>query len=406
MRSPVLAVHAGESVQPLKWNLDGDTSLFRSLAECCLVGWWWIINNAVWRKGSTLPPLDSQNSCTLLSEQSSWSGWILSWRKDENSLCVERAEEATALILNSSSLLCVDFGFSGSQSSVPCPQSLAWLCFLILCTALSASLWPELCWLKLGATDSHLKWVRLKSLFNRSSTQVIAVTLALLTNEICGVWARKSGWFRHGLQDILPRHHLYMPTTDKRFLVMFKGGGEDRFTLENSKCCWDRLKPRAQRMSGCWCGRYLVLCGYNSSSVLPPQEDVGFISSSSHWRCFLFLSTALSSCYVRFWNIPVERPDQEWQTEQLPAETDIINEMWCHKKPVQKLPMKCVGSLLGSERAGHCCSDSVVFWIPAWMIFMWSKEPSHFTLPWGAPSDLHPSEIPVGKQKSWWQLWE
>lgn len=86
--------------------------------------------------------------------------------------------------------------------------------------------------------DSYLKWVQLKSLSDRSSTQVTTVTLALLTNEVCGVWPRKSGWFRHGLQDILPGHHLYIPTTDRRFVVMFKGGGEDRFTLENSKCCW------------------------------------------------------------------------------------------------------------------------------------------------------------------------
>lgn len=243
MRSPVLAVHIGESVQPLKLNLDGDTSLFWSLAEWYLVGWWWIINNAVWRKGSILPPLDSQDSCTSLSEQSSWSWWILSWRKDENSLCVERAEEATALILNSS-LLCVDYGFSGSQSSVPCPQSLVWICFLMLCTVLSASVWPELCWLKLGATDSHLKWVQLKSLFNTSSTQVTIVTLALLTHEVCGVWDRKSGWFRHVFQDILPGHNLYMPTTAKRFVVMFKGGGEDRFTLESSKCCWRQTQTQ------------------------------------------------------------------------------------------------------------------------------------------------------------------
>lgn len=156
MRSPVLAAHIGKSVQPWKWNLDGNTSLFWSWAERSLVGWWWIINNAVWRKGSILPPPDSQNSCTLLSEQSSWSWWALSWRKDENSLCVERAEEATALILISS-LFCRDFGISGSQSSVPCPQSLAWIWFLILCTALSASVWPELCWLKFGGHRLSLK---------------------------------------------------------------------------------------------------------------------------------------------------------------------------------------------------------------------------------------------------------
>lgn len=42
------------------------------------------------------------------------------------------------------------------------------------------------------------------------------------------------------MQDKLPGHLLYMLTTDKRFVLMFKGGGEDRYTLQNSKCCDDR----------------------------------------------------------------------------------------------------------------------------------------------------------------------
>lgn len=150
MRPPVLAVHIGKSVQPLKWNLDGDTSLFWSLAEWSLVGWWWIINNAIWRK--ILPPFDSLHFAPW-AVLSVLLDFFLEQRWE---LCVERAEEATALILNSS-LLCLDFGFSGSQPSASCPQSFAWIYFLILCTTLSASVWPELCWLKFGSHRLSLK---------------------------------------------------------------------------------------------------------------------------------------------------------------------------------------------------------------------------------------------------------
>lgn len=60
------------------------------------------------------------------------------------------------------------------------------------------------------------------------------VTLALLANEVSGVWARKYRGFGHVLQDLLSGHPLNMPTRDKRFVLMFRGDGEDRFTLENA----------------------------------------------------------------------------------------------------------------------------------------------------------------------------
>lgn len=239
MRSPVLAVHTGKSVQPLKWNLDGDTCLFTSLAEWFLVGWWWIINNAVWRKGSILPPFDSQNSCTLLSELSLGLGGLYPGGKMRTHF-VLREQRKQQLWFQTPPYSVWALGFLAVSPLFPALRPLlkfvSWFCallFLLLCDLSSAGS-------NLEATDSHLKWVQLKSLFKRSSTQVTIMTLALLTKEVCGVWARKLGWFRHVLQDKLPGHLLYMLTTDKRFVLMFKGSGEDRYTLQNSKCCDDR----------------------------------------------------------------------------------------------------------------------------------------------------------------------
>lgn len=195
------------------------------------MGWWWIINNAAWRKGSILPPLDSQNSCTLFSAvlfvlvdfilEERWELTLCWESRGSNSFDFELLLTLWGLWVFWQSVLC-------SLPSVPCLNLLPDPVHCSFCFCVTWALLAQ-------ATDSHSKWVHLKGLFIRWSTKVTSVTLALLTNE---VWARKSGWFRHVLQYILPGHPLYMPTTDKSFVLMFKGGGEDRFSLENSKCCW------------------------------------------------------------------------------------------------------------------------------------------------------------------------